>query len=73
MKNLIFIKVIDQDKSNELINLGFKYVTERMNHERLLQALSKLGESLQDPERLQLCSERKVASHTPGMGGGQGP
>ena len=41
--------------------------------ERLLQALSKLGESLQDPERLQLCSERKVASHTPGMGGGQGP
>ena len=37
--------------------------------ERLLQALSELGESLQDPQLLQRCSERKVASHTLGRGG----
>lgn len=40
--------------------------------ERLLQALSELGESLQDPQLLQLCSERKVASHTRDRGGGVG-
>lgn len=33
MKNLKLIKIIDQDKSQELINLGFKYVTERMNNQ----------------------------------------
>ena len=32
-KNLI--KVLNQDKAQELINLGFKYITETMNGEKI--------------------------------------
>ena len=31
MENKNFIKVLNQDKAQELINLGFKYTTETMN------------------------------------------
>lgn len=30
-----FIKVLDQDKANELINLGFKYIVETMNRQKI--------------------------------------
>lgn len=33
MENKNLIKVLNQDKAQELINLGFKYTTETMNGE----------------------------------------
>ena len=38
-KNLI--KVLNQDKAQELINLGFKYITETMNGEKIHSFLQR--------------------------------
>ena len=35
MENKNFIKVLNQDKAQELINLGFKYTTETMNRKTI--------------------------------------
>ena len=35
VENKNLIKVLNQDKAQELINLGFKYITETMNGEKI--------------------------------------